>query len=544
MTLESINQYLDTLLRKGGDLSLFSPEIVLCGTIVAMLLLPLVIARPHLSWVALAGSLMSIYLSLDQWVTAPSATEIFQGLLVVDQFTIYFRLLLLTFLAFVIVLTMLTGIPDAEDSADFYTLLLGSVVGMMLMASTNSLLMAFLSVEMASVPSYALAGFLKGRKQSSEAALKYVVYGGAAAGVMLYGLTLLAGLYGTLHLPTVAVKMLEQVRAAGVDNFNPVLLLALMLILVGLAFKLAATPFHFWCPDVFEGASAEVAAFLSVASKAAAIALVARFTGALVGVSSLAGSEDWTPAIAAMGRYLSPTIAVMAAVTCTFGNLAAYGQTNLKRLLAYSTIAHAGYMMMALAPLRSEGIQAALFYLIAYLFMNLGAFAVVAFVRNKTGKETIDAFRGLIYRAPVLTVAMCVFLLSLTGMPPFVGFVGKFFIFKVLYQTGWYSLLVVGGLNTVLSLVYYVGVIRDMILRGEPTRGPSLEGFAPKFYVAALAIPTLALGIFFQEPLDWSIKGARALKPDVTYTVEGHPNNESAPSLKLTEVAGKDRHQP
>src|SRR5262249_40139681 len=241
--------------------------------------------------------------------------------------------------------------------------------------------------------------------------------------------------------------------------------------LIGVAFKLAAVPFHFWCPDVFEGAAAEVAGFLSVASKGAALALHGRLALSVTGPPQ---SESWLH----VAHYLMPTLAIFAAITATFGNLAAYPQTNLKRLLAYSTIAHAGYMLMGLATLTSEGAGAVLFYLIAYLFMNLGAFAIVAFLRNLTGSEDLASFRGLIYRSPVLVVTFSIFLLSLLGLPPLAGFAAKFQIFQVLFETArnngkeghtvisytLYALLVIGGINTVFSAVYYLKVLKVMIL--------------------------------------------------------------------------------
>src|SRR5439155_8862090 len=277
-------------------------------------------------------------------------------------------------------------------SADFYVLLLGATLGMSLMASSNHLMVVFIGSEMASLPSYAMAGFLKGRRQSSEAALKYVVYGGGAAGVMLYGISLIAGRYGTAYLPDIA----EQLRQSPIDY---VIILGGLFVLIGIAFKLAAVPFHFWCPDVFEGAAAEVAGFLSVASKGAALALLGRIVLVLAGPPT---QETFLP----VARYLIPTLAFFAALTATFGNLAAYTQNNLKRLLAYSTIAHAGYMMMGLTTLTTQGAGAVLFYLIAYLFMILGAFAIVAYLRNLTGSEDLKDFRGLVWRNWVLVLTL------------------------------------------------------------------------------------------------------------------------------------------
>lgn len=536
LTIDSLNKYIETLIGPNGDLSAFGPEIILAASIVAMLLGKVFVGRLHMGFVALLGSGLALWWAYQQWLPDIASREIFQGLLVFDEYTVFVRLFLLTFTMLVILLTMLTGIPDAEDSADFHTLLLGAVLGMCLMASANNLLMIFLAVEMASVPSYAMAGFLKGRRQSSEAALKYVVYGGAAAGVMLYGLTLLGGMYGSLHLPTIAQEMLQQFSSEGGQAFNPGLMLALMLILVGIGFKLSAFPFHFWCPDVFEGAAAEVAAFLSVASKGATIALLGRFTTTLVGNFATASPEImWEPSVVALGNYLSPTLAVIAAVTCTFGNLAAYGQNNLKRLFAYSTIAHAGYMMMALVPLTEGGVKAALFYLVMYLFMNLGVFSVIAFVRNRTGSESIETYQGLMLRAPWLTVAMTIFLVSLAGVPPMAGFVAKFQVFKVLYDNGWFTLLVIGGINSVISVVYYFNILRVMILAGEPRTSLPIETPLSLTYSILVAVPVLVFGILWQAPENWSSKAAGALEPTEVIAELQRPEAEVSAVLPAVE---------
>ena len=524
---KQILQSLQTSL--GMDLLAFLPELILSGTIVLMLLIRLFprFDRRHLGWVALVLTIYALMVACNQWIETDgydprpgskenrTPFEMFSGLLIFDNFAIFLKIFLLGFTALTILLCLLTGIPDREDSADFFCLLLGATIGMSLMASANHLLMIFIGIEMASLPSYALAGFLKGKRLSSEAALKYVVYGGGAAGIMLYGISLLAGKFGTGYLPDI-------VRFMAVTPLDPMIILGTLFILIGIGFKLAAVPFHFWCPDVFEGASAEVAAFLSVASKGAALALLARIT---LGLGGLAGVEGSVEAWRTVTPYLVPTIAFFAALTTTFGNLAAYRQTNLKRLLAYSTIAHAGFMMMGLATLTREGAGAVLFYLIVYLFMNLGAFAVVAYLRNLTGSEDLSSFRGMIHRSPVLVICLGVFLLSLLGIPPLGGFSAKFQIFKELYNAAQhygglegsmahsqgmsvtlYALLVIAGLNTVLSLFYYIKVLRVMVLERslEEVEGRPVETFAipviHRGYVATLAFIVVLLGVFW-DPL-------------------------------------------
>ncbi|MEE2705458.1 MAG: proton-conducting transporter membrane subunit, partial [Planctomycetota bacterium] len=261
------------------SLGKFLPEIVLCGTILVMLMLRISnrLTKLFPSWLlALAGAIIALAfcdpLSVLGSQVVPKPDPIFQEMLVYDAFTVFFRTFLLLFTVLFIILTKLTGIPDSEDGADFYTLVLGAVIGMCLMVSANHLLIVFLAVEMASVPSYVLAGMLKGRRESSEAALKYSIYGAGTAGVMLYGISLVSGVIGSAHLPTIATRLAEGVAG----DASLVLVLGGLMIMVGLAFKLSAVPFHFWCPDVFEGACAEVNAFLSVASKAAALALLVR----------------------------------------------------------------------------------------------------------------------------------------------------------------------------------------------------------------------------------------------------------------------------
>jgi NADH-quinone oxidoreductase subunit N len=393
---------------------------------------------------------------------------------------------------------------------------------MCLMASANHLLMVFMAVEMASVPSYALAGLLKGRKASSEAALKYAVYGAGAAGIMLYGISLLGGLLGTCHLPSMAAELSRVVDAGSASGNVMVLALGGLMVAVGLAFKLSAVPFHFWCPDVFEGAAAEIGGFLSVASKAAAVALLLRICFGLgvptTGHGAVAAVGANLAELGTTRHFIVALVGLMAAVTCTLGNLAAYGQTNMKRLLAYSTIAHAGYLMMAVAaavamvgidPAGSrDAVSAVAFYLGTYLFMNLGAFAIVALLRNRLRSEEIDAYAGLVRSSPGIVIATGVVLVSLIGLPPLAGFVAKFLVFSSLVQAITAGaerplmlvLLVVGGINTVISLFYYLRVLKVMTFDPPPADRPGGEFSLvslPGAIVTALVVPVVVLGVFW-----------------------------------------------
>jgi NADH-quinone oxidoreductase subunit N len=516
------------------SLPLFRPELCLAATVVLLLLCRMLPVLRHAdsALVALGGVAFGLWYAWSDLKALPAGgdllagrQELFTGLLVYDSLTAYIRLLLMGFLALYIVFTKVSGIPDREDGADFYTLVLGATLGMCLMASANHLLMLFMAVEMASVPSYALAGLLKGRKPSSEAALKYAVYGAGAAGIMLYGLSLLAGVLGTCHLPSMAAELAKVAHVGSDGGSVMVLSLGGLMMAVGLAFKLSAVPFHFWCPDVFEGAAAEVGAFLSVASKAAAVALLLRVCFSLgVPAASLgvpAGGETAAQTLAALGEtrhFMVYVVALMAAVTCTLGNLAAYGQTNMKRLLAYSTVAHAGYLMMgvaaaiAMAGVTAAGtrdaVTAVAFYLGTYVFMNLGAFAIVALLRNTLRSEEIAAYAGLVRTSPGIVVAMAVVLVSLIGLPPLAGFVSKFLVFSSLVQAIsagaerplMLVLLVVGGFNTVISLFYYLRVLKVMTFDPPPAERAA-EAFPlvslPGAVVTALVVPVVALGLFW-----------------------------------------------
>jgi NADH-quinone oxidoreductase subunit N len=511
---------------------LFRPELCLSATIVLLLLCRILPVLRHVesAVIALGGVCFAAWYAwcdlqgLPAGGMASGRQELFTGLLAFDSLTAYIRMLLMGFLVLYILFTRVSGIPDREDAADFYTLVLGATLGMCLMASANHLLMLFMAVEMASVPSYALAGLLKGRKASSEAAIKYAVYGAGAAGVMLYGLSLLAGVLGTCHLPSMAIELARVTQVGPASGSVMVLSLGGLMVAVGLAFKLSAVPFHFWCPDVFEGAAAEVGAFLSVASKAAAVALLLRLAFSL-GVPVVdAADAQAGPAQAAMAaladsrHFMVYLIGLMASVTCTLGNLAAYGQTNMKRLLAYSTVAHAGYLMMGVAaavamsgvtPTGSrDAVTAVAFYLGTYVFMNLGAFAIVAFLRNTLRSEEISAYAGLVRTSPGIVVAMGVVLVSLIGLPPLAGFVSKFLIFSSLVEAVsagaerplMLLLLVIGGINTVVSLFYYLRVLKVMTF--DP---PGDERVSQAFPLVSLpgavatgfVVPVVIFGIFW-----------------------------------------------
>lgn len=506
----------------------FLPELALCATIVLLLLVRMIQPLRWISafYVVVVGVGAAVFLvPACQYLPAvpvPAPAEIFGGLLIYDTFSAYMRGLLLLFVLLWVLLTRISGVPDRDEATDVYTLALGAALGMCLMVAANHMLIVFLGIEMASVPSYALAGMMRRKRAGSEASLKFAVYGAGTAGVMLYGISLVCGVLGSPHFPTMAQRLAELLAGDSPDRIAQMMVLALgaAMLMVGLAFKLSAVPFHFWAPDVFEGAPAEIGAFLSVASKAAALALLVR-----VGLGLTASAQwDLLGALAPARHFAVLILSLLAAVTCTFGNLAAYGQTNLKRLLAYSTIAHAGYMMMPVAAavaLAGENVAAAqwavgslAFYVALYLFMNLGAFAAVAFVRDAAGTEAIDGFAGLVRRSPGLAICLSLILFSLVGLPPLAGFAGKFAIFLALVRANLIALLVVGALNTVLSLFYYLRVVKVMILSSEPARQPAPRipiASVAGFYCLLVTVPVVVLGVLWDSLFGWAQAAAATL---------------------------------
>ena len=484
MNLDHLVQSLmqDTIGR-GASLWAFRPELMLCGTIIAVLLAKILMPgwKASAFYLTLLGLIAAIYFAFPwHWFPngIPAAQTIFTGTVVADSFTVVVRGLLLMFTVLFVTFTQVAGgAAEQDDLTEFYVLMLGALVGMCLMISANQLLIVILGVEMASVPCYVLAGMQRHRPRSSEAALKYAVFGAGTFGVMLYGMSLLVGVLGSAELPTMTIRLAELIYGGVEVERAMVLALGGLMLMVGVAFKLSAVPFHFWAPDVFEGATAEVAAFLSVASKAAALGLLVRLATGFSFPTDLP-LPDVITVLEPVRHYICLLISSLAIVTCTFGNLAAYGQTNMKRLLAYSTIAHAGYMMMPVAaavtllgenPMEARSAVAALVvYLGIYLFMNLAAFAIVAFLRNTIGSEEIADYAGLARTSPGLTVCMAIVLFSLVGLPPLAGFSAKFVAFSALVQAELWTLLFVGVLNTVLSLFYYLRVVKVMVFSPAP----------------------------------------------------------------------------
>lgn len=476
----------------GEHLWVFSPMIALIATMLAVVACPIVVGRSArtIARVATLGVIVTLGLTLATWGAVSThpvsglSTHPASGMLIADNLSIGFQIILMVFLLGVIYLWKIGSAGSEENAPEFFVLLLGSALGMILMVSTSNLLMIVLGIEMASLPSYAIVGFDKRDRKGAEASVKYMIFGAVCAAIMLYGVSLLYGMVGSLSVTDLARYTVDQFAGGR----RPLLLsVGLLCLLAGPAFKISAVPFHFWCPDAFEGARIEVTTWLSVASKAAGLILLARV------VDTFAGAVEEPLAMSVL-KPLAWTIGIMAAVTCTLGNFAAYPQQSVKRLLAYSSIAHAGYMMMATAVFlhpqadRSGAPMAALvFYIIVYVFMNLGAFGVTALVSWETGSDRIEGFTGLMRRAPWLAVPMVVCLISLVGLPPLAGFLAKWWVLVALgsLADGWganlaWFLIIVAVVNTLISLYYYLRIVVLMVLRdtGEPAVHSPIGGLA------------------------------------------------------------------
>lgn len=468
----------------------FWPELLVAMTVVAILVVDLLFIRGRgkrqgpIELVALVGLAAAFVATCASFETAPQL--IFSGMAAVDPFGAFFKLIYLVAGAIFICLTMTSDEIPVEGRTEYYTMALGGVLGMMLMATSTHMVMVFLAIEFVSLSSYVMAGFLRDDRRSSEAALKYVLYGSVSSAVMLYGMSMLYGLTGSTSL-------IEANRVIFQESPYPMaLFVSLVLVLAGIGFKIACVPFHFWAPDVYEGAPTPVTAFFTVAPKAAGLAVTMRFLITLL-TTPTTGAEFWT----FVGNVNWPLlVSIIAAMSMTLGNFAALQQENIKRLMAYSSISHVGFALMGMAALSPSGVTAILVYVAAYLVMNLGAFLVIVLVGRQVGSMEISDYRGLFTRHPILGICLVVFLYSLTGLPPSMGFVAKFLVFSEAIRGEIYWLAVVGALNSVVALAYYFRIARVMWDPERENARPRipLPHFATGVTVA-LAVVTLAYGV-------------------------------------------------
>ena len=485
------------------NLLVIAPEIVVLVTALLVMLADLALPRDQkarLAWPSLVGVLAAAGLSYYLWDGGDAAL---QDMLVADGYALFLNLVILAAAALAILFSVeyveRTGLAQGE----YYTLLLLSTAGMMLMAAAINLMTIFLALEILSLALYVLVGLNRAELRSAEAALKYFLLGAFASGFLLYGMALVYGQAGTTALAGVR----DYVASLG-TSIPPLLTVALGLMIVGFGFKVALVPFHMWTPDAYQGAPTSVTAFMSVGANAAGFAALGRVM--------LYAFGDATSQPGLYGQWVW-VLAILAALTMTVGNLAALRQTNLKRMLAYSSIAHAGYLLVGLAAGTGAGTSALLFYLFVYAFMNIGAFAVLIAVGRSVdspgGGETLDDLAGLAARKPGLAAAMALFMLSLAGVPPLAGFLAKLYVFGAAVQADLTWMAVLGVVNSVISAYYYLRVVVTMYMReprpAEAAAAPVCPALQVGVGLAALAI--VVLGLWPTPLLELAQQAASAL---------------------------------
>ena len=449
------------------------PELLLLGLAALVLVVDLLgrpRRRPALGWLTAAG--LAVILAVTLYAGRPAEdTLVFGGMLRHDAASFAFAILFLFAAAVTALLSV--DVRDVGDRGEYYILLLVATMGLVLMAAAADLIMLYLAIETASIALYVLAGYLRRDDKSTESGLKYFLFGAMTSGVMLYGFSLLYGATGQTNLYLLA-------EMVGRGSASPLFVGgAAVLVLVGFGFKIAVVPFHFWTPDVYEGAPTSATAFISTASKAAGFAVLLRFVLAFVPATNV----SWLAVLSAL-----------AVASMTLGNLLAIVQTNIKRLLAYSSIAHAGYALIGVVALTAFGAATSVFYLAAYVVTNLAAFAVVILFARSAGSERIADYAGLSRRSPGLAFVLLVAMLSLAGMPPLAGFVSKFYVFAAAVESGLVWLAVIGVLNAIIGLYYYMTVLKVVYLHRSPDEDKPIPVTRP-YAVALVACMALIVGI-------------------------------------------------
>lgn len=488
------------------NLIVLAPQFIIIVTALVVLLADLFRGEDQKTlpaWLSLAGVILSAAVMLVTWGREASSFQSpvlslaeglvlspAEGMAVADGYSLFFNLIFLITAGLAILISIEYVIREGLAVGEYYALLLLATAGMMLMGAATDLIIVFLGLEILSIPLYVLTGLNRARLESGEAALKYFLLGAFASGFFLYGIALTYGATGTTNLTGI-------IGFLGSANAGPYLTIGLGLLLIGFAFKVALVPFHMWVPDVYQGAPTSVTAFMSVGAKAAGFAALVRVL--LYAFPTLESS--WTVPLAAL-----------AALTMTLGNLSAIAQTDIKRMLAYSSIAHAGYILVGVVAANAAGAAGILFYLLAYALMNVGAFATAIVVgkRGEPGVEIAD-YAGLASRHPSLAAAMAIFMLSLAGVPPLAGFMGKFYLFSAAVQADLTWLALVGVLNSVLSAFFYLRVIVVMYMQEAEEPKPLSLSWPLGIAVALAALGTLALGLWPSPLLDMAQQAIGAL---------------------------------
>ena len=464
------------LIPESIDLIALAPVIVLSVFAMMVLVVDLFGGRNKtlLVFISLVGLLMT---AISAFAKNPIPAYSFNDSYIVDHLSLFFICIFTISSALAILLSVEYNEREGIRAGEYYALILFCTVGMILLASSTDMIMIFLGIEIVSICLYVLAGIRRDNLRSNEAALKYFLLGAFATGFLLYGMTMVYGSTGSTNL----FKIAEVVQNPSAQS-NPLLLMGLVLLIIGFGFKVASVPFHMWAPDVYQGAPTPITAFMAVGPKAAAFAAFFRVFA------------ETFPEMAPSWEILLSTIAVL---SMFFGNLGAIMQTNIKRMLAFSSISHAGYILMAVIAKNSLGASSLLFYMLAYAFTTFGIFGIIILLGRK-GEENleIENYSGLAYRHPILALSMTVFLLSLGGLPPFAGFIAKFYIFSAAIQEGLVTLVIIAVLNSAISFYYYLKVVVFMYMK-EPEAEFKISLTPLTLFVVFIGVTvTISLGIF------------------------------------------------
>jgi NADH-quinone oxidoreductase subunit N len=469
---------METIAIPATNLAVIMPEIVLSAIAMVLLLVNVFVPgknKGYLGYLSLIGLAVTAAYVVGGW--GPS-TAGFGGSIVLDNFGVFFKVIFLVSAALAILITDRYLAQEECNHGEIYPLILFATVGMMLMAAGTDMMVIFLGLEVLSVSLYVLAGFNRDSLKSNEAGLKYFLLGAFSTGFLLYGMALTYGATGSTKIGAIFAQVAGHPEIA----HNTMFVVGMLLIAVGFSFKIAAAPFHMWTPDVYEGAPTPMTAFMSAGPKAAGFAA---FLRVMVFAFPML-KADWTG-----------LLWVLAVLTMTVGNIIALSQDNIKRMLAYSSIAHAGYALVGFTACNAEGAAGILFYMLSYAFMNIGAFAVIVLVGKKGEKNgNVQDFQGLAHRKPLLAAIFCIFLFSLAGIPPTAGFIGKFYLFSAAIKSGYTGLAIIGVLNSAASVYYYLRVMVFMYMK-DPVEEFDWAGATPAVGLCLLlsVAGTLVLGI-------------------------------------------------
>jgi NADH-quinone oxidoreductase subunit N len=478
------------------DLKPLIPEMSLIGIALLVLMIDLFSKRRSASlpaWLSMFGLVITGALLYHY----QGGEGLWNGMFVSDSYANFFKIIFLGAAFFAIGSSFGTVERMTHHRGEYFALILFSTSGMMFLVSSLELITLYIGLELTTIPLFVLAAYHKTNRGSSEAGLKYLIIGAASSALLLYGFSIVYGLAGSTFMHQITINLSLHWLAFG--DVGPGFTVALMLIVAGLAFKLAIVPFHMWAPDVYEGAPTPITAFLSVASKAAGLAAFVRlFCGTFIAFATdIMAPRDW-----------GTLVAFLAAITMILGNVIAIRQTNIKRMLAYSSIAQAGYIMVGVVAASKLGVASVSFYAFAYLFANMGAFAIVTLFAERTGSEQIADYAGFSKSSPVLAILMTVFMLSLAGIPPLAGFLAKYYVFAAAIQAGYTWLVILAVLTTVVALYYYANVIRLMYLVPDTNPHHIIPSFPAGLVLLLTAVGVVIFGILPQSMLELAIDAA------------------------------------